>query len=159
MDCVMITLGFIFLATFLASWALTLLIRSVALRWGVVDYPDGLRKFHPGSIPLGGGVAVYLSLIAGLFVACYCFSQTAPSLSELARAIILAGGFACFFGCVDDVFRLNARSKLFLQICSVLPVVMLGYYVESIVAFGYRIQLGWLGGVLTIFWLIGCINA
>ncbi len=40
-----------------------------------------------------------------------------------------------------------------------LPIVLLGYYVDRIVAFGYPIELGWLGVPLTVLWLVGCINA
>ena len=49
--------------------------------------------------------------------------------------------------------------KLGLQIVSVLPIVLLGYYVDRVVAFGYPIELGWLGIPLTVLWLVGCINA
>jgi UDP-GlcNAc:undecaprenyl-phosphate/decaprenyl-phosphate GlcNAc-1-phosphate transferase len=40
-----------------------------------------------------------------------------------------------------------------------MPVVMSGYSVDHIAAFGYWIPLGWLGIPLTIAWLLGCINA
>src|SRR3972149_8115437 len=159
MDCVMIPLVLIFIISFIASWALTMAVRSAALRWGIVDYPDGLRKLHNGVIPLGGGVAVYLSMIIGLLVACYRCNIGGADLWELSQVIILAAGCVCFFGLIDDLFRLNARFKLALQACSVLPIVLVGYSVESIVAFGYRIELGPLGIPITVFWLIGCINA
>jgi len=60
---------------------------------------------------------------------------------------------------IDDRFNLPSRIKLALQILSVLPIVMLGYYVDRVVAFGCPIMLGWLGIPLTILWLVGCINA
>ncbi len=155
----MIALGLIFVITFAASWGLTILVRAAALRWGIVDSPDGLRKLHQGVIPLGGGVAVYLSMILGLLAAGYLCHSAETAIWELSRVIILAAGFVCFFGCIDDIFRLNARFKLAVQIFSVLPIVLVGYSVEKIVAFGYQIELGWLGIPLTVFWLIGCINA
>ena len=71
----------------------------------------------------------------------------------------MAGGFVCFFGCIDDIFRLTPGSKLALQICAVLPIVLVGYCIDSVVAFGYRIELGCFGIPLTVLWLIGCINA
>lgn len=159
MDCEMFSLALIFMLTFAASWGLTLAVRAAALRWGVVDYPDGLRKLHLGVIPLGGGVAVYLSMCLGLLAAGYLSNRASAALWELSRAIILAGGFVCFFGCIDDVLRLNARFKLVLQIFSVLPIVLVGYSIENVVAFGYRIELGVLAIPLTVCWLIGCINA
>ena len=72
---------------------------------------------------------------------------------------MIAAGFVCFVGCIDDRFDLPSRVKLALQIVSVLPIVLLGYYVDRVVAFGYPIELGWLGIPLTVLWLVGCINA
>jgi UDP-GlcNAc:undecaprenyl-phosphate GlcNAc-1-phosphate transferase len=48
---------------------------------------------------------------------------------------------------------------LVLQICSVLPIVLVGHYMQSVVAFGYRIEFGYLGIPITVIWLLGCINA
>ncbi|HEY4760831.1 MAG TPA: MraY family glycosyltransferase, partial [Thermoguttaceae bacterium] len=159
MDCVMIYLALIFILTFAASLALTMVVRAAALHWGIVDCPDGQRKLHNGVVPLGGGVAVYLSMIIGLLAAGYCCNIAGDKLWELSKVIILAAGIVCFFGCIDDAFRLNARFKLALQACAVLPMVLVGYSIDSIVAFGYRVELGWLGVPLTVFWLLGCINA
>ena len=72
---------------------------------------------------------------------------------------MIAAGFVCFVGSIDDRFNLPSRVKLVLQIVSVLPIVLLGYYVDRIVAFGCPIELGWLGIPLTVLWLVGCINA
>ncbi len=104
-------------------------------------------------------MAVYLSMSLGLALAIYLNYTAGRELRELSRVVILAGGFVCFFGCIDDVFRLNARFKLAMQLCSVLPIALLGYHIDNVVAFGYRIELGSVGIPLTVLWLIGCINA
>ncbi len=72
---------------------------------------------------------------------------------------MITAGFVCFVGSVDDRFDLPSRVKLVLQIVSVLPIVLCGYYVDRVVAFGHPIELGWIGIPLTVLWLIGCINA
>ena len=72
---------------------------------------------------------------------------------------MIAAGFVCFVGSIDDRFDLPSRVKLVLQIVSVLPIVLFGYYVDRVVAFGHPIELGWLGIPLTVLWLVGCINA
>jgi len=155
----MISLALIFSFTFAASLALTVVVRRAALRWGVVDRPDGQRKLHDGVKPLGGGVAVYLSMILGLLAAGCVNYGAGRELWELSRVIILAGGCVCFFGCIDDICRLNARFKLAVQVCSVLPIALAGYSIDNVVAFGYRIELGPFAIPLTVLWLIGCINA
>src|SRR4051812_33264617 len=60
------------LAVFRAAPAVCLLltpvVRWAALRWGLVDEPDGRRKIHPHPIPIAGGVAVLLTSIVVLAV-------------------------------------------------------------------------------------------
>jgi UDP-GlcNAc:undecaprenyl-phosphate GlcNAc-1-phosphate transferase len=148
-----------FMIAFTASVALTVGVRAVALHWHVVDKPDGERKLHRGAVPLWGGVAVYLALLIGLFAAGFGTYGTGAEFRHLARAVAVSAGFVCCFGCIDDAFRLSARAKLALQICSILPIVLVGYYIDSVVAFGYRIEFGYLGIPITVIWLLGCINA
>jgi UDP-GlcNAc:undecaprenyl-phosphate GlcNAc-1-phosphate transferase len=144
---------------FAASLFLTVAVRAAARRWKIVDRPDGQRKLHGWPVPLCGGVAVYAAMILGLLAVRFGASGAMPELRELSTAWIIAAGFVCFVGSVDDLFNLYPRLKLALQIVSVLPIVAFGYYVDRIVAFGYPIELGWLGIPLTVLWLVGCINA
>jgi UDP-GlcNAc:undecaprenyl-phosphate GlcNAc-1-phosphate transferase len=46
-----------------------------------------------------------------------------------------------------------------LQVCSVLPIVLGGYSIQRLYAFGQPFELGWLGVPITVLWLVGCINA
>ena len=140
----------VFLISLAASVVLTPLLRSLALRLKAVDRPDGRRKLHAHAIPLLGGVAVYLTLLFTLFLAWQFNIGWTAELRGLSWVLLLAAGFVCVLGCIDDIWDLNARLKLLLQIISVLPVVLAGLYVRRIVAFGYPIELGWLGIPLTI---------
>jgi UDP-GlcNAc:undecaprenyl-phosphate/decaprenyl-phosphate GlcNAc-1-phosphate transferase len=143
---------------FVASLILTATVRAGAQRYGIVDRPDGKRKLHGRPVPLWGGVAVYAATVLGL-LAVRLSNVGSASFAELSNAWIIAAGFVCFVGSIDDRYNLPSRIKLALQIVSVLPIVALGYYVNRVVAFGYPIELGWLGIPLTILWLVGCINA
>lgn len=143
---------------FVASLLLTAAVRTMARRLNIIDRPDGKRKLHKRPVPLWGGVAVYAATVLGLF-AVRLGQVGTTSFIELSNAWIIAAGFVCLVGSIDDRFNLPSRLKLVLQIVSVLPIVALGYYVDRIVAFGYPIVLGWLGIPLTILWLVGCINA
>ena len=51
-----------FAIALLASLGLTVPIRHLALRYGMVDKP-GPRKVHLDPIPLLGGIAIYLGFI------------------------------------------------------------------------------------------------
>lgn len=143
---------------FLASLILTAGVRALARRYDIVDRPDGKRKIHTRPTPLWGGVAVYAATVLGLLVVRLTSIGDTP-FTELSNAWMIAAGFVCFVGGIDDRYNLPSRIKLALQIFSVLPIIALGYYVNRIVAFGYPIELGWLGIPLTILWLVGCINA
>jgi len=102
---------------------------------------------------------VYLAMILGVLAAGLGSFGVGEELAELSAVVIAAAGLVCFFGCMDDHCRLPARVKLVLQTASVLPVVMVGYSVQSITLFGCWLDLGWLGVPLTVLWLVGCINA
>ena len=143
---------------FVASLLLTMAVRAVARRYNIVDRPDGKRKLHGRPVPLWGGVAVYAATVLGLLAVRFGAGGT-TEFTQLSNAWIIAAGFVCLVGGIDDRFNLPSRIKLVLQIVSVLPIVLLGYYVDRVVAFGYPIVLGWLGIPLTILWLVGCINA
>lgn len=149
----------VFLTAGVASLVLTPVVRAVSRQWGVMDVPDGGRKLHCRPVPVWGGVAVYLAMVLAMLAAGLGSFGVGEELTELSAVVIAAGGLVCFFGCVDDHCRLPARLKLLLQIASVLPVVMVGYSVQSITLFGCWIDLGWLGVPLTVLWLVGCINA
>lgn len=149
---------FSFAVALVASIALAPAARAVARRLGIVDDPDDHRKLHARAVPLWGGIAVYLALVAGLLAARFVMPAS-DSFDQLSTTLMLACGLVCLVGSVDDSHDLNARFKLLLQIASVLPVVLSGYYFDRIVAFGYPIDFGWLGIPLTILWLVGCINA
>ncbi len=145
------------LTAFVASLCLTAVVRTAAERCGIVDRPDGKRKLHGGPVPLWGGLAVYGATVLGL-AALHLGGATAK-FSELSTVWMIAAGCVCFVGGVDDRFDLPPRLKLALQTVSVLPIILFGYYVDRIVAFGCPIELGWLGIPLTVLWLLGCINA
>jgi UDP-GlcNAc:undecaprenyl-phosphate GlcNAc-1-phosphate transferase len=158
-DCTMTSLACTFSVSLVASALLTVLVRRISVYWGILDSPDGGRKCHTGRMPLCGGVAVYLAVILGLVWARHAGFGAGYELDELSAVVTAMAGFACFFGCVDDYCRLKPRLKLLLQTCAVLPLVLAGFRVYSVVLFGDTFDLGWLGIPLTIFWFLGCINA
>jgi UDP-GlcNAc:undecaprenyl-phosphate GlcNAc-1-phosphate transferase len=137
---------------------LTPLSRAAAVRLNIVDQPDGKRKLQKRPVPLFGGVAVYFSLVIGLCLA-QQFADVPPKFEQLCDVVIAAAGFVCLLGCIDDTWDLNARLKLLLQTCSLLPIVLSGFTIDHVLAFGYPLELGWLGVPITVLWLLACINA
>ena len=142
-----------------AALVATPLVRHAARRLGVLAHPDSERRFHPHPVPLLGGVAVYVALTAGLAAALLLDRFRHPQLSRLCWTLIPTAALACLFGAVDDCWRLRWRAKLVLQFIAAATVAAAGLSVNFLVVFGCRIELGFWGVPLTIFWLMGCINA
>ncbi len=149
----------IFAMTFAAAAGATFVVRRAALRFGAVDRPDGHRKRHAAPTPRWGGVAVYLAVVLGIVAAGVDRFGVDEHYTELAMLLTVAAGIVCFCGAIDDLRPLSSRAKLVLQIAAVMPLIIFGYWIEKITAFGVPIYLGWMGVPLTIFWLLGCINS
>ncbi|NQT15652.1 MAG: undecaprenyl/decaprenyl-phosphate alpha-N-acetylglucosaminyl 1-phosphate transferase [Planctomycetes bacterium] len=82
-----------------------------------------------------------------------------PTRLSLPTVIAISAGCLCLLGAYDDLANMRAHWKLLGQIAAVIPVVLAGYYVERVTLLGFPIELGRLGIVWTIAWLILGINA
>ena len=85
---------------------ITPLCRVFAVRYGLVDHPDGRRKLHAKAMPVAGGGAVLLSLAGGL-----CVAYGVPGLGNGWRTqdglflagLLLASLVICLVGLLDDL--------------------------------------------------------
>lgn len=147
---------------FVGSLLLTPAMRSIAVRCGIVDLPDGRRKLHQSAIPLGGGLAVFLAT-AGAVAIGIQFSD--PAKEPFAEHLQSLGGFLgaalviVVVGLLDDRFRLRGRQKLAGQVVAASVLLMSGLVVERIQVLGWNVELGLLAVPFTLFWLLGAINA
>jgi UDP-GlcNAc:undecaprenyl-phosphate GlcNAc-1-phosphate transferase len=163
-----------FTAAMVVSIGVTPLVRAVAMRFGLVDEPDGHRKLHGRPIPVAGGVAVLITstlMIVGLFVfenpiKAMLKSQEArggfdavvtvrPELIGLAIAAAILG----LVGVADDLVGLRGRHKVLGQLLAVGVVISKGVQIHAITLFDRQIDLGIWSIPLTAFWLLGAINA
>ncbi|HIO36208.1 MAG TPA: undecaprenyl/decaprenyl-phosphate alpha-N-acetylglucosaminyl 1-phosphate transferase, partial [Candidatus Marinimicrobia bacterium] len=103
----MLNIAIVFLAAFLISLSLTPVAWNVALRYGIVDHPS-VRKVHLTSIPLLGGLAVYISFsLSVLFFFWNIDSTPSESWYQIlgivgGAAVLVAAGF------LDDYGRLHS---------------------------------------------------
>lgn len=151
-----------FLAACLLSMLLTLLVRRIAPSIGLTDKPDGHRKLHARSIPLGGGLAVFLatSLVLGAVL-------VVPNPWNLVLKQDWLDVLGFFGGCAgvvilglfDDRFGLRGRHKLLGQLAAVSLLVASGLVIRRFGLFGWTLELGWMAVPVTMFWLVGAINA
>jgi len=144
---------------FLISLLLTPLVRDVFLKMGVVDVPDGERKFHRTSIPRVGGIAIFLSYtIAYAALAMLTDPVKGPvPYSFDSRNWLFAGVTVIFAtGLLDDLLTLRPKQKLLGQIIAATLVWCGGIEINL---FHNMPAAHWLSFPVTVFWLVACTNA
>lgn len=148
----MMELGFLLLV-FLASLLMTWLLRRYALLRNVLDIPNQ-RSSHTLPTPRGGGLAIVLGVslaLPGLFL-------WEGLTAEHLWALWGAGGLVALVGFIDDHRPLAARWRLVAHFAAAIwGVVWLGG-APDLEIFGARINLGWLGAALAVFYLVWMLN-
>jgi UDP-GlcNAc:undecaprenyl-phosphate GlcNAc-1-phosphate transferase len=164
----MTTILMAFILAFLVAVVATRIVIELALRWGVVDKPDGYRKVHKQSTPRLGGLAVYMAFLAplaalSLFPSVSTVSELLLNLETFPKLVglVVGGTLALVLGIVDDVFDLRPRWKLLWQIVIACVVYTTGFKIEGIgnPFGGDSIWLGNLSIPITVFWFVACMNA
>ena len=126
----------------------TPLMRTLALRWAVLDVPSA-RKVHDVATPLLGGAAVYCAFAVTVL--------TSFDFSRPLKGVAVGATLVVAIGILDDVTDLRASLKL------------LGHIGAALVAIAYGVVLNiaphwvpgfvWLNVALTILWFVTVTNA
>lgn len=130
------------------------LVIAFSKKEGLVDIPNA-RKIHTRPISRIGGVAIWASSM--LTFLCLVFLSYYP-YGSLLSGILLGSSLMFLLGLIDDIYNLNAKFKLFLQIAIATLVYLLGVQINSIPFFG-GIDLGILSYPITMMWIVGISNA
>lgn len=123
-----------FITAMLISYLLTPVIRSRAIKLGLLDQPSA-RRIHDKPVPRLGGVSIYVSLFltSFIFIAIYLKYN---SLNHVQFPLfgILAGGTVIFLlGLLDDIEPVLPLYKLLIQIFAASLTWYLGVRIEHIV--------------------------
>ena len=132
-DGVLGPLIWVFFAAYLVSFLLTPVMRRVAVHFGVVDRPDGLRKMHREPVAYLGGVAVFCGWFVGITVTQLIgwhlgpywsplFGPHIPIPLNLAIAAILVVGL----GLMDDLYGIAPRWKIAGQVLAAVTLLSAG---------------------------------
>jgi UDP-GlcNAc:undecaprenyl-phosphate GlcNAc-1-phosphate transferase len=132
------------LAAGLALW-LTPRVREAALRFGIVDRPDGRLKSQKEPVAYLGGLSIYLSFLLAL--------ASTVQFSRETLGLLLAGSIVVLIGLVDDLGSLRPWTKLAGQTMAVLVLVKSGIYIKLTFIPGPAAI------ALSILWLLACTNA
>jgi UDP-GlcNAc:undecaprenyl-phosphate GlcNAc-1-phosphate transferase len=99
------------IVTFFVTVAFILVLRPIVLETRLVDRPGG-RKQHVGAVPVIGGIAMFIGVLAGLVV-----------LGE-SNSFILGGTFSLFLlvlvGVIDDVADVPAPVRVLIQVSALI---------------------------------------
>ncbi len=137
--------------------------RDTAIRFGLVDQPDGRRKIQLRPVPLAGGVGVLAGAVFALGLSIVFFPDVAAALGSDVRrglALFVAACLIALVGLADDARNLRARYKILGQLVASLILIFPGNLViERIALFGFDIELGLMSVPFTLFWFLASINA
>lgn len=144
----------IIIITFLFSVLIMPVMRKVAHHIGAIDIPrssEGNRHIHKKPIPKLGGVGIFFAFLFGYML----FGQHSIKMN----AILIGSFIIIFAGMIDDISDLRASRQLLAQVAAAAVIVFYGKIVlTDISAFGLYIQFGKFSEIITIFFIVACIN-
>ncbi|HMD08449.1 MAG TPA: MraY family glycosyltransferase [Candidatus Acidoferrum sp.] len=138
-----------FLIALFASLTLTVPVRALALRVGMVDLP-GPRKVHLSPIPLLGGLAMYGAVVLSILL-----TFSGPARAQIV-GILTGATVVAAVGILDDRGWLHHQVKLFLA----MPLAACILLATGIHAQVFELFLSGRNGyildaILTVFFVVG----
>ena len=143
------------------TWALTPLVRSLAMTRGAVDDPKiDDRRVHKEPTPRWGGLAIYAGLVASLLVTVTAAYWNAPVRFPLwLLGVVLVGGGLVVVGALDDLYQYKARVQM-------VALLAAGFLIQAFAPTHHvgevaRVQIGTLGIPLAAgaYWSFGGVVA
>ncbi len=143
-----------FVCAFLLAFLSTPFVKKLAKKIGAIDIPKDKRRMHTDSVPLIGGLAIFL----GFLVSTVIFTEI-----DIKIIAILSGALIMVvLGVFDDKYALGAKFKLMIQIIAAAIPVIAGVRIERIILPFLKsggIEFGWLAYPITILWIVALTNA
>jgi UDP-GlcNAc:undecaprenyl-phosphate GlcNAc-1-phosphate transferase len=138
-----------FLIASSASLLLTVPVRALAIRVGMVDLP-GPRKVHVKPIPLLGGLAIYGGVMLAILIV-----FDGPARAQVI-GIVSGATLVAVVGFLDDRGWLHHQIKLFAAMPLAAVILLLSGIHAQVFSLVIHGSLGyWLDAALTILWVVG----
>jgi UDP-GlcNAc:undecaprenyl-phosphate GlcNAc-1-phosphate transferase len=152
----------VFLVAAACTYLLTVVAREIALRTGAVAAPRE-RDVHAEPIPYLGGIAMLGGMVAAYFVARELpfLSTSGELVFKDAGSVLIAGAVICAVGVLDDIFDIDALTKLGGQVLAAGLLVFLGvqFYFLPNPSGGQFVLSPQESVLLTILLVVGTVNA
>jgi UDP-GlcNAc:undecaprenyl-phosphate GlcNAc-1-phosphate transferase len=129
-DEVMSPYIYVFYVAFIVTFLFTPIMRMVAIYYGIIDQPDGLRKMHSKPVAYLGGVAVFLGWIAGVAFSQFLLThdqEMAPQTHIYINfSIIVGASLIVVLGLWDDLTGINPWAKIGGQLLAATFLLLFG---------------------------------
>lgn len=110
----------VFFVAFFVAIAMTPAMKYLALRNGIVDWPDLKRKNHAMPVAYLGGVAIFVGWVCGVFSSYVVTPEMSITpngtgrllLQSFPLSIVIGAGVITITGLFDDVYGIRARVKI-----------------------------------------------
>ena len=147
-------------SSILTSYAATSVVLRGAKRIGLVDLP-GERKIHETATPRLGGLAIIFGFSFPLLLMAANTRAAELVTKNLTYlfAVLASGSLIVGLGIYDDLIGTNAPQKFVVQFAAAIVLVAFGFRFDTISIAGRVFDLGLLGSVATVLWIVGVINA
>jgi UDP-GlcNAc:undecaprenyl-phosphate GlcNAc-1-phosphate transferase len=134
------------------------LVVRLMIAYPILDHPNA-RSSHSRPTPRGGGLGIVVAFTLGMGVlywqAEYARLPAPQFLGVIGAALAIAA-----VSLWDDARDLRFAVKLGAQALAALVAIGSGLELQRLAVPGFGVmQLGALGPVLTLFWILGCTNA
>ncbi|HEY2329328.1 MAG TPA: MraY family glycosyltransferase [Verrucomicrobiae bacterium] len=147
----------VFLTGLVVTYLLTPVVRSLAVRYGVVDKPDA-RRPHKRVTARGGGIAVVIGVqVACLMAVAFPWPKLAGGLDfDWWQKFALASLILLVVGVIDDIRGMKAAVKLGGQILAALVMWFSGTRFGQLLGHDLPEPVDC---ALVVIWLVAIINA
>jgi UDP-GlcNAc:undecaprenyl-phosphate/decaprenyl-phosphate GlcNAc-1-phosphate transferase len=136
------------------TFAVTPLVRWLALRFDWMDAPTSSVKTHKVTTPSLGGAAIYAGFVAALLCMRFWTQFPTGTLRSL-RGVLLGGTLMFALGIIDDLKKpkgLGFKPKFAVQAVAAALLIVFGIQIRFITPDYFSIA-------LTFLWVVGITNA
>jgi len=150
-----------FFISFTLSLLLTPLIRLIAQKLHVLDFPSD-RKIHQKPVPLLGGIPIFIAFNATIFLGITFNFEYLRQIYTLEWILIfIAEIIILTVGIFDDVKKVQPSIKFLFQVFAGFLLLIFGLGLTHITNpfTGKLISLGFFSIPITILWVVGITNA
>jgi UDP-GlcNAc:undecaprenyl-phosphate GlcNAc-1-phosphate transferase len=127
----------------------------LAFRFGLLDIPND-RKTHHGSVPLIGGIAMFIGITCGLLI------SNVLILEENYIFLILSSFILITIGVIDDYRNISHKIRFFFQTIAALTIILFGEVLLKDLGSLFtdnNIYLGSFSLLFSIFAILGVLNS